>query len=140
MKLIALVFAILAAVPQALKWMAYFFAKKLGDCTLPAKECLIKDNDQADILNKIYGPNWFTTTGLWIGLGGFIVFFVAWKVMDFLENRKVQRMVDKGVNQANGGGTVDREGRHIQARGADEASYGRMPRPPAFDKYGRPRK
>lgn len=136
MKLLALVFAILAAVPQALKWMAYGFAKKMGDCTLPAKECLINDNDQAEMLNMLYGPNWFTTYGLWIGIAGFVVFFGAMKVMQAIEDKKTQKMVDRGVDRAHGG-TIDRTGRHIQSKG--DSNYGRMPRPPAFDKHGRPR-
>lgn len=135
MKLLALIFAILAAVPQALKWMVFFAAKKMGDCTLPAKECLINDNDQAPILNMLYGPNFFTTYGLWIGGAGFVIFFTAMKVMQILDDRKTQRMVDRGVSQAHGA----QQGRHIQTQGRSEESYGRMPRPPAFDKYGRPR-
>jgi hypothetical protein len=141
MKLIALAFAILAAVPQALKWMAYYMALKMGDCILPAAKCLIKDNDQAWILNLMYGPNWFTTTGLLIGGIGFVISFIIMKVLQVIDDRKTQKMVDRGVSSAQGGGAQNPnvQGRHIQMHGRQEDAYGRMPRPPAFDKYGRPR-
>jgi len=132
MKFLALIFAILAAVPQALKWMAYGFGR-MNDCTLPAKECLVKDNDQSEMLNLIYGPNWFTTTGLWIGIAGFLVFFAGMKVQQFLEKRKIDEMMTKADRHAGVG--------HHSSRGQSRTDdYGRMPRPPAFDKYGRPRK
>lgn len=134
MKFLALIFAVLGAVPQALKWMAYWFAHMNG-CTLPAKECLIKDNDQSELLNKIFEPNWFTTTGLWIGAAGFVVFFSGMKIQQFLENRKISQMMTKADRSAGVGHSMG-QGTPNQPR---SDGYGRMPRPPAFDKYGRPR-
>jgi hypothetical protein len=134
MKFFALIFAVLAAVPQALKWMAYGFAR-MNDCTLPAKECLIKDNDQSEMLNKIFGPNWFTTTGLWIGIAGFVVFFGAMKVMSIIDDRKSRAAMNRADKQSGVGRSMG-QGRHDQPR---SDTYGRSPRPPAFDRYGRPR-
>lgn len=133
MKLLALIFAVLAAVPQALKWMAYGFAR-MNNCTLPAKECLINDTDQAELLNKIFGPNWFTTTGLWIGLAGFVVFFGVMKVMSIIDDRKSAAAMNRADRQSGVGRSMG-QGRADQPR----SDYGRAPRPPAFDRYGRPR-
>lgn len=135
MRLIALVFAILAAVPQALKWMAYGFAR-VNDCTLPAKECEIGGNDQSEILNMIWGPNWFTDTGLWIGVIGLAVCLVIIKIISFIDDRKASAAMTRADRQAGVGGRMG-QGTPAQPRSGDD--YGRMPRPPAFDKYGRPR-
>lgn len=134
MKFLAMIFAILAAVPQALRWMANWFANYNG-CKLPAEECLIKDNDQSAILNMIYGPTWFTTTGLWVGIAGFVVFFAGMKIQQYLENRKISEMMVK-ADRKSGVGHAMGQGSPNQPR---TDGYGRMPRPPAFDKYGRPR-
>lgn len=137
MKFFALIFAILAFVPRALQWLVAFLAEKMGGCTLPAKTCMINDIDQSELLNKLYEPNWFSTTGTTIGIIGFVIFFGAMVVMDLIDKYKTQKMLDKGTRHVSGGGVVDRDGTHYQSR--NEKDYGRMPRPRGFDKYGRPR-
>lgn len=135
MKYIALIFAILGIVPQALRGMAYGLAS-MSKCTLPAKVCEINGNDQSGILNMLYGPSWYTTTGLWIGGIGLVVSLVAMKIMSVISDRRSMATMNRadrrsGVGHGPGG------------RGAepyDREREGGMPRPPAFDKYGRPRK
>lgn len=131
MKFIALIFAVLAIVPQALRGMAYGLAS-MNECTLPAKTCEIAGNDQSDILNMLWGPNWFTTTGLWIGGAGLVLSLVIMKVLSMIDDYKSRSTMNR-ADQRSGVGHGSR------GPGTSPESEGRMPRPPAFDRYGRPR-
>jgi len=140
MRLIALAFAILAIVPQALKWMAYGLAR-MNSCTLPARECLVGDNDQSKILNMLWGPSFWTTTGLWIGGAGLVLCIIVMKVLSIIDDRKSQAAMDRADRRAGVGHGSRGPGSTPRGhdRGNDRETEGRMPRPPAFDRYGRPR-
>lgn len=131
MRLIALIFAVLAIVPQALRGMAYGLTQ-MNECALPAVECEIAGNDQSHIINLLWGPNWFTTTGLWIGGIGLLVTIVIIKVMTFIDDRKSQAAMNRADKRSG-------VGHGSKGPGANHSAEGRMPRPPAFDRYGRPR-
>lgn len=137
MKFVALIFACLAIIPQALKGMVYGLAS-MNKCTLPAKECLIGDNDQSKILNMLYGPSFWTTTGLWIGGAGLVVCIIIMKIMTTLENRATNATYDRAGRQNGGQQGSQRRAQSRQAETGDDG-YGRAPRPPAFDRHGRPR-
>lgn len=124
MKFILSLFAALAIVPQALRGMVWVMAT-MNKCTLPAQKCEFGGNDQSAILNMIWGPNFYTTTGLYIGGAGLVVTLVIMKILMVIDDKKSQRTIGRGVNDAN------------DAQSGEK--YGRAPRPPAFDKYGRPR-
>lgn len=134
MKFIALIFAVLAAVPQALKWMVYGFGR-MNDCTLPATVCDIGGNDQAETLNLLFNPNWFTTTGLYVGGAGLVVSLAVMKVQSMVDDRRSRSTMNRADRRAGIGGGMG-QGSADQPR---TDAYGRQPRPPAFDRYGRPR-
>lgn len=136
MRLIALVFAILGIVPQALKWMAYGLAR-MNTCTLPSADCEIGGNDQSAILNMLWGPSWWTTMGLYIGGAGLVIALIAMKVMSVIDDRKSQAAMNR-ADKRSGVGHGSR-GQGASPRGQERDTDGRMPRPPAFDRYGRPR-
>lgn len=132
MKFIALIFAVLGIVPQALRGMAYGFAT-MSKCKLPATTCEIGGNDQSHILNLLYGPNWFTTTGLWIGGIGLVVSLVAMKILSVIDDRRSMSTMNRADRRSG-------VGHGPRGHGVEPEREGRMPRPPAFDKYGRPRR
>lgn len=124
MKFIATLFAVLAIVPQALRGMVWVMAT-MNKCTLPTQKCEFGGNDQSELLNMIWGPNLYNTTGLYVGIGGLIITMVIMKVLMTIDDKKSQRTVSKAGRDS--------------SEGQPPEKYGRAPRPPAFDKYGRPR-
>lgn len=133
MKFIALVFAIVAIVPQALRGMAFGLAR-INECTLPATECEIGGNDQSHVLNLLWGPSFWTTTGLWIGGAGLVASLVVLKLLAIIENRKATSIMIKADRRSGVGQAGPRDG-----SGHRDGTNGRMPRPPGFDRHGRPR-
>lgn len=146
MKFITLIFAILAAVPQAIKWMAFGFAKMNKCSDLPTKICEIKGNDQSEILNKLFADNWFNTTGLYIGLAGLMVMMIISKIFSVIDTRKANEIMDRadkyqgvGRNMEADSGEKPRSdmghGSYTRGRPRDRHGYVRKA---GFDKYGRP--
>lgn len=134
-KLAAVAFSVLAAVPQALKGMAYGLGR-MNDCALPATTCMISDVDQSHVLNMLYGPSFWTTTGLWIGGVGAVISIAAMRVIDWRDNADARKAMDRVERQAElnaraaGGGRTDGNAK----RGNE---YGRMPRPGYGSRSGR---
>lgn len=146
MKFITLIFAILATVPQAIKWMAFGFARMNKCPDLPAKVCNIKGNDQSEILNKMFTDNWFNTTGLYIGIAGFVIMMIVMKIFSIIDARKANEIMDRadkfnGVGRDMESDSGERQrsdmgyGNYTRGRPRDRHGYIRKS---GFDKYGRP--
>jgi hypothetical protein len=120
----AFLFAALAAIPQALKWMVFGFMKMNG-CDPAARECMIRDNDQGAVMHMIYDPNIYNTTGLWVGLAGLAVMTVI-------------GMVASKIDAARSRGVINRADRE-SGLGREPKRYGGTARPGYLNKVDRRR-
>lgn len=127
MKFLAIIFATLAILPQAIKGFASWFYG-FNKCAVGAPKCLVNGVDQGHLMGLLYNPNFFNTTGLWIGLGGTVLAIAGMFVQNAINNRQTNDVIEKA------------EAHRIPRRGASpQRTRGAMPRPGYMDE-GRTRR
>jgi len=140
MKYPTLLFAILAAVPQALRQIALLFLKSYK-CAAGSEICLIHGINRAPILNMLAEPNWFNTIGLRIGLAGTALGMVGMYLVARSNRRKAEAIINRAhehqVHARAGGASLPTNG-HSGLDYSAEGQYIGGPR--RLDEKHRPRR
>lgn len=124
MKFLAIIFATLAILPQAIKGFASWFYG-FNKCAVGAPKCMVSGQDQGHLLGILYNPNFFNTTGLWIGIGGTVLALAGMYVQKLINDRQTDEVIDKAeAHRAPG-----RRG----GGGGGQRTRGAMPRPGYMD-------